>query len=750
MAGSLRIDDITDDDLKKIELGSPSGGAISIDSLSDDDIAKMTSPVAGESGGTFGGDLMRQFVSGATFGLDDELFGAMPGSSIEGERRRKQKFEESNPWTSFLTKVAGGVAGTFVPASWVARLGALGNAARVAYPLMNAGKIAKAGALGALHEGGKVGAKAALWQSFGDNEGNVLERAGDLVNPVKSLPAAMGGYAIGAPFGYAGRGLYNIANDANTVRNVGLGAEANSLSRLREAMDNQGRTMADVVGETFARGGPQRLTVDARRAVAEAYADAIGGGQNAATARQNALMAYQATSPTHNGRPLAQSTMQRHVDDIIRNLDDDFAGPGAPMLAAERLSGLNRPISGAMRSLTQSLANKPDSRSILSQVVEPRQEQALGRVRDLLTNTIGDREYSGFVRDLTRRSQEAMGQGYGRAMAQAERFDLAPVIQRHVQHAMREGGEAHRALRSAIDDVGDWYTRMQSIEGLTPAEFLNSYKQMRSALSTQIENARNGGLLGTGKDRDVARVLTRLKRDMDAAAIRPRGNREWWRVNRMSAEAFDIQKAADRGIKLNLQKGSSTQEARDWYRDATLPEREAFQRGIARQLFDKLPRESTHDISKGYMAGGMDETEEGMRGIVTLILGDDAPAFFDRMMRERIALSTFNLNRGSQTSALEREAGKNSKLQGALQVLRYGVDPIGLVNRMSEYAAERAGAASDRALARRISSTDLPAFLRLIRELERAQRTPPRQLSTAFERLPDALASQAPGLYQER
>lgn len=705
------------------------------------------------------GNIARQGLSGATFGMDDEIVGSLRNgdAGIDEERTRKAVFERAHPVASFGARALGAIAGSLVPTAWLSRFGAAGNAVRAALPTIQTNKIAGATIPVAVHEAGKLGAKGALWQSFGDAEGGIPERVAHSAENAPSNAAL--GYAVGMPFGYFGRGAANVANDLEQASRLGLGSEAAAAASLKETMAAQGRTVPEVVSDMVTRNNlTSRMSPDHVTAIINAHAEVAGNGGNAALAKKAAADAYQGLKPTTSrGTPVSRKAIEQRVASVISSFDDAFTPSGPQMVAAERLSGTQKPVHGALKGVTQQLANSPgESRSIASNVLGPRQEAATVRVRNMITENLGPTDYTQHLIDLKRSSKEARGYAYRMAQGTAKEFDIAPVLAKHSAIARKSFGTPGDELNAAGRAVMDWWQRIPKPTPADPpdiqkaklSDLLNSYRQVRTGIGESIEALKSTGINGRGRSPEAARLLVQLKRDLDAKVARK--NRIWWKANRLAADDFAIERAADRGRDLALKEGAPVQDAKHWYRSASIPERKAFERGLARQFHDKIsPQGDTHDVTKAFLNGDFFD-DEGMRGLIRTVMGDKrATKFLSQMERERTALSTFRLDKGSQSAALLAEQSKRTSTARLMTAMRYGLNPLSILEDLGKSVAGRAAEARDAALAKRLFSTDKREFLKILREIQAAEAPPSQAISGAFGRIPEALSAVAPGTFYD-
>ena len=599
-----------------------------------------------------------------------------------------------------------------------------------------------------MYEAGKLGAKGALWQSFGDAEGNIGDRAAKVAADSPSTAAT--GFAFGAPFGYLGRAGARIADDLESVTRSGIGPDAAAIRSLRETMQVQGRSMADVAREVMP-GGPRTVSDEARLTVLNAYARAQELGLDQAGTRQLVARAYASAARGRNGQPLAPTTVDRHVGQMLSSVRDSFGGP-LPMLTAERLSGVQKPIQGALEGETRLLMNSPGAaRTIVDSAVNQRQMQMTNRMRDLVSDEIGPPDYTSFLKTLQGDAKTAQAHAYAAARANAREFDIEPVLLRHADVARRTAGTPHEELIQQGQNILNWWNRIPKPDPAMPpdlarkttADLLDSYRQVRGSLTERIEALRSAGT-ERGRSPEAARLLQKMKRDLDAVVAR--SNKDWWRANKGAADDFAIQRAADKGRSLPVQEGAGVQEAKDWFRNASKPEKQAFERGLARQLHDKVSRlRNTQDAGNTFLVG--DElADEGMRGLLNTVMGPDrAKRFLSQVERERTALSTYNMGKGSHTSKLEQHARKRDRTAGLFEVLRMGVNPLGGLERLTEFMAGRNAEARDAAMAKRLFATDPKSFLETLRLLQAQERPRSELVQGAINRVPEAVPAVMPG-----
>lgn len=716
----------------------------------------------------------RAALNGLTFGLGPRVMAtarSLGGEDWEAAKQDEYKkldaYRKADPWGAIGWEVAGSLPTLAVPG-----VNAIGNANRVRQAIQTGGNVGHEVARGAA----QIGAlQSALHSKDYTHIGDVIENA-----------------AVGGATGYVGgRALNGIAQPLiNTARNaaeaiqVGSGPRAAALRQLREAVGETGADLAEA-GRSIFPVPLRGMAPEAQRAIITAHSQAIAGGADNAAALQAAARAYANRNPG-----VGPQTIHRHVAQTVA----DYAEHNrVPLLAAEVLSGSDQPIRGEMRSFTQGIMNSPgEGRTALSTAVQERQNDAIARTRELIDNSVGagipggGRDYVGGMRAIEDATRQARNDAYALARSRARAFDIDPVLERWRGIAAENAGTPRAEIMTAAGEMQDWFARMTGrLADLNPAQrgvgdnqiLLNSYRQARTALSDRI------GQLSRAGDREAARLLTMMKGEMDDVVRRR--NPTWWRANNGTAETYRITDAAERGRTLPLTEGAPSQELRADMATMTAPEREAARMGLARQMHDQVSRlGDNHDVAKLYLKGGGDQDTEGMRGLMTDVLGhargdaaDRARAaavqrgvgaraqtdaarrareaiptaedFYRDIGREQIARSTYGLDKGSQTSALQKADEKRNALLSAAMSMMHSLNIPETLSRLSRLMAERAGRNRDAELGRMLaSSTNQPhALLGLIDELLRTAPTTRNPWSPVASEMAARVAPTVAGQY---
>lgn len=685
----------------------------------------------------------RSLVSGATAGFDDELVGLLQGEEAKKERRAlKHQFSESNPTWDMVGQAAGAMGTMAVPGMQLAR-GA--QAARAASALAHAGQVAPSVArlTGSMAQGAALAVPYGMASRAGNaDDKDVGERALEALSPQGMLADAAFG-AVGSKAGeWLGNGVGTIVDKSRQIAAEGRTASAlgsrpelyarQAINRdLLETRNPTGRPIEELtpaqqqaaLGQIYNQieqealslpgvrpaGGRQApVTPAAEESIIRTYYAALEGGADDAAARAAAAAAYRNDhTPTYRGRPISNALVAEHVADVL-----DAATPyrAVPLNTAEVLSGERLgPIRGQLKSAAQHAANTPgESRAAFNIPAaeritgrmnpltgQPETPGSIARTRELINRHLGDGDYLGYMENLQETARQANRQAYDLAEQNATQFNIGHVVRIARQMADRSGGEVHGTLNQVARYLDEWRNRTAS---LPPAQRLDSFKQMRAALTQEIDtaNARVQTVSNPDKVSETGRQLQRVKSLLDRTARR--SNPDWWDANVGAADHFAIERAANNGRLLNLTEGAAMQQAKRWFTHEASPfEQEAFRRGLARKLHDALSGlGDTHDVAKIFLKGGDGQFDEGLRGLLNTVLGQrQAQSFIRQIKREQIAHSTFKLDKGSQTSALEEEKRNRnylSALKSAYDTLR---SPI---SSAADYVIKSRASANSRAL----------------------------------------------------
>lgn len=730
----MTIDELLDIEMKKKQQAAQQStpaqpGRMTIDQLIEQE-ASSAAPGGNEyDSGNYWGDIARSTVGGATFGLDDEIFGALGSSTIDEERARKEKFEKAHPWASMAAKVGGGIAGSLLPVGWLARMGGAGRAVAAAYPMANAAKVAQATTkTKAAIEGAKVGAKAGAFQTIGDAEGNVLERPFNVIGDGERLMTNVGtGILGGGVLGGATKGARDIYEGAKKFGGLGRTDRALASDELRGVMERAGRSLDDVYDD-IAPGG--RISARDKRSTFEAYAKALENGANERAAR------VAAADKLAKRTGMKSREAQREMTALFRSAQSRF--DEAPLILAERIAGGNAPMSGAMKGRVQSLlynggeGTSGSPSDILSKPINARQMSSIDRLKGMV-GEVGDAGPPGAgklaaTNAMTAANKKAADAGFGAARAQAKMFDIEPALSKHIKISKTLGGDmpggAHHELTKTVDDWVKWSNRVKDWEG-NPEEYLNAFIQARRQLGQQIQALKQGG------NKYSASVLTNLKRDLDAVAMRK--NRKWWKANREFAEGESAKSAWIDGYGINLRSMGDTADAKEIYRGLNGTERKAFRDGLARKMIEMF-KEPTHDNAKAFMAGGADEMEEGLRGLIVRIVGrDQGEKLLRRIANERQMTSTRNL---AENSATERIAQINraKEAKGAVSGAMRFLSPRTLLENLSKAHGMEKMANVSSEEARLLAAQGLPESLKALRSIGQVN---PNKLDDIEQKLMD-------------
>ena len=691
----------------------------------------------------FSEGLGRSLVSGATAGFDDELVGLMQGDEAKKERRAlKHQFSESNPVWDTVGQTAGAIGTMAIPGAAVAR-GA--QAARAASALAHAGQVAPsvARATGALAQGAALAVPYGMASRAGNaDDKDVGERTLEALSPTGVLTdAALG--AVGSKVGqWVGNGVGTVIDKSRQIAAEGriasaLGSRPELYARqainrdLLETRNPTGRPVEELTpaeqltalnqiygqveqealsapGVRPAGGRQAPIPPAAEETIIRSYYGALDAGADEAAARAAAANAYRTDhAPTYRNRPISNDLVNDHVADV---LDAAIPYRAVPLNTAEVLSGERLgPLRGQLKSSAQHAANTPgEARTAFNIPVaervtgrmnpltgQPETPGSIARTRDMINHHMGDGDYLGYMENLQETARTANRQAYNLAAQNATQFDVGHVVRIADRMAGRAGGEVHNELNQVSRYLNEWRDRTAS---LPPAQRLNSFKQMRAAITQEIDtaNARVQTVSNPDKVSETGRQLQRIKSLLDRTARR--ANPDWWDANIGAADHFAIERAANTGRTLNLTEGAAMQQAKHWFaHEASQFEQEAFRRGLARKMHDALSGlGDTHDVSKIFLKGGDGQFDEGLRGLLNTVLGPrQAQSFIRQIKREQIAHSTFKLDKGSQTSALEEE----KRSRNYLSALKAAFDTVrSPISSAADYVIRSRASSNNRAL----------------------------------------------------
>jgi hypothetical protein len=702
--------------------------------------------------GRFGQSLL----NGLTFGLRPRIQATIESGAISGPDYEKAKAEQfakddayaaANPATALAGEVVGSIPTMFVPglgagrlAAAATRLGArpaLSGAAR-AKRLLGVG--AEVGSIG--HEAGMLGAKtAALAGGLGSREDSL---AGRLEDAAISAPI---GYGAGRVGDWGGRKLVGLAEEVRDAVRVGGNAEMGALTGLKRGIEQDGTSIPQLREAVLPDMGRTQVVIGGREAALTAYGDAVTGGASPAAAQAAAAQAYTAHARAQNSA-LSDSTLAKHVGQIVRGYEAKNPIPLAIDETARVAGGRGQNLQWTRRAAQ---ASPSEGKEAVFDAVTGRQEELVDKVRGRVANTLGDENFLEAKNALVSKNRANEDALYGIARQHETPFDISSALEEVNRTHPFRGGDARKIMEEAMSIMrGDPLP-----DGSYERHTLDSYIQSRRQLNELIGKSMDvNQVTGAKSPTTATSALMDLKKKMDA--IVGTSNPKWRWANDIAADGRSEASMMDDARRMKLT-DTDKHTAQVLRRVSTLrsdinslrtsinskknplppgdkmeaqaalnlkeSQLEAHQMGFARVIHDALSGlGDTHDASKLFLKGGKG-AQSGVRKVVDVMMGEDAPAFMDLIKRAQIASTTYKNQFNSQTTPLREtidEAKQSNKMAGAVKGLSYLLNPRQMATDASEAIANRLYADRNTALLKRYATTtDKPAdFLRLLSEIE--------------------------------
>lgn len=726
---------ITDDEAEKLGSAPSQTGIISDAEAESLGAHDMVESRAGQ-----------MLLNGLTFGLRPRIQAAIETGSLSGPAYDAAKEEQwtkddaysrENPLTAFALEATGSLPTMFVPGLGASRLAqATTRIGQATQGLSRGRRVMRALGLGAEigtvgQEAGAAGLKAAAL-------------AGGLSSRQDSVAGRLGDAAKMAPFGYVGGRALNAigsrlaggAEELTDMARVGGNADLGALTALRRGLERDGVTTQGLRQAVLPDMGRTNITDAGRETILRTYSAAINTGQTERAARAATQAAY--GQMAHGVSP---ATARAHVNRALA----EFAGQNDVPLAIDEVARLAGGSGQNLQWTRRAAQASPSAgREDIANTVFGRQEDLVPAVRARVNQALGDPDFEEHLASLRQRNRAAENTLYGVAEQTEQPFNLNRVFD-EVQrtHAFR-GGKPREAMEEASRIMrGDPLP-----DGSYEPHTLQTYIQSRGQLGDLIEesmnvNPANGAKTATS----TTRALMDLKSKMDHEVASANPN---WRVANDAARGGRSAETAMNeaaGMKLSTGDGHTrrvldrVEGLRRRISDLNAVQRrmpsaevraqidllqtqiEAYQAGFARVLHTELSRlGDTHDVSKLFLKGGRG-AQDGVRRIVDVMFGDEAPSFMSMINRARIANTTHKQHFNSQTTplreAIDEMKGEN-KVAAAARGMRYLLNPKQAAVDLSEAIGNRLNADRNTALLRRYSTmTDNPnAFFGILDELD--------------------------------
>jgi len=724
-----------DIDLDELEQGATlaSDGSIDLDALEG---------VQQDKGSRLG----QMVLNGLTFGLRPRIQAAIESGAVSGSEyetakktqwKRDDAYARKNPILSFVAEAVGAAPTMLIPGLGAGRIAqAATRTGQATQGLSRSARVMRA--LGVGREIGTVGQEAgALGLKTAAVTGGLSSREGSASGRLEdaALMAPLG-YAGGRAISALGTRLAGGAEQLTDMSRTGGNAELGALTALRRGIERDGLTTGQLRQAVLPNMGRSNITDQGRETILRAYSQAINNGSTEAQARAAARQAYAqvsavapATADAHVGRALATYQRQNEVplaiDEVAR-----LAGGSGQNLQWTRRAAQASPNAG---------------REQIANTVFNRQDDILPTVRNRVNETLGDPGFDEYLSALRQRNRQAENQLYGTARSNEQPFNLDRVFDEvQATYAFR-GGKARDAMTEASRIMrGDPLP-----DGTYQRHTLDTYIQSRGQLNDLIEetfkvNPANGSKSSTSATRALMDLKSKMDHEVRSA------NPNWGVANDVARGGRSAETAMTEAGRMKLSTGDGhtrriltrVEGIRNRLRELEAVQRrmpstevaaniellqtqlEAYQAGFARVLHTELSKlGDTHDVSKLFLKGGRG-TQDGVRRIVDVMFGDEAPAFMDLINRARIATTTHRQHFNSQTTPLREaidEMKTDNNVAGAVRGLGYLFNPRQAALDLSEAVSNRLNADRNTALLRRYSTmTDNPdQFMTILDELDR-------------------------------
>jgi hypothetical protein len=742
---------LSDDEAEKIGLAEqPDPNRI----LSDDEANSIgfRDVKVNPNEGRFGQSLL----NGLTFGLRPRIQATIESGAVSGPDYEKAKAEQfakddayaaANPGTALTGEIVGSLPTMFVPGLGAGRLAAAATRVGARPALTGAARLKRALGFGEEvasigHEAGMLGAKtAALSGGLGSRENDL---SGRLEDAAISAPI---GYAAGRAGDWAGRKLVGLGEEVRDAVRVGGNAEMGALTGLKRGIEQDGTSIPQLREAILPDTGRSQVVIGGREAALTAYGDAVTGGASPAAAKAAAAQAYTAHARAQ-GSNISDATLGKHASAIISGYEAKNPIPLAIDETARVAGGRGQNLQWTRRAAQ---ASPSEGKEAVFDAVTGRQEELVDKVRGRVADTMGDENFLDAKNALVAKNRANENALYGIARNNETPFDLTPALEEvNRTHAFR-GGDARKTMEEAMQIMrGDPLP-----DGSYERHTLDTYIQSRGQLNDLIEKSMDvNPASGVKNPTSATRALLDLKSKMDE--IVSTTNPKWKWANDIAAGGRSEASFMDDARRMKLT-DTDKHTAQVLRRVSTLrddisslrsrisskknplsptdkieaqaalnlkeSQLEAHQMGFARVIHDALSGlGDTHDASKLFLKGGKG-AQSGVRKVIDVMMGEDAPAFMDLIKRTQIASTTYKNQFNSQTTPLREtidEAKQSNKMAGAVKGLSYLFNPRQMATDASEAIANRLYADRNTALLKRYATTtDKPAdFLRLLDEIE--------------------------------
>lgn len=399
---------------------------------------------------------------------------------------------------------------------------------------------------------GAAGAGTGVGLAREDNAGPLAEFGAGVLG---GLAAPLGYSALARTGGAVKDAARYGANMANRARNPQLAADQD----IADALTKSGLTADDVRAELApkiskplqARGLTDADAADivSRRAKNEPAARIAKDYGIAESTVNSYVRQHQEMTPT-----------PRNIVDVAK----DVAGDGA----ARPITRLGRAAFGIADDgeTTQALTSRQD--------VQP------GRVTGIIQKAAGGRNFDDEVARLDEVLTKDSRAAYAQAEANAQPFDLRPVIRTHRKAAFESAGEIRTGLEKAIDlffepTMSTTTGRVRKLGGIIGD--MKRYQASREALDQMIETS-----FKDNKPTRLTRKLTAFRTSVNNVVRN--ANPDMAAADDMFSGAKSTQRILEDGENLTTRLGAKADEALKGFAKMTLQQKELYRLGFLRRL----------------------------------------------------------------------------------------------------------------------------------------------------------------------
>lgn len=493
---------------------------------------------------------VRGALQGVTLEWADELAG-LTGLADKNEMRdRTRAMKDADPSAYNVGKFAGSM---LVPGGWAMR------AAKGGMSLMNAARV---GALA----GGVTGA---------------VEAAGESESPSLAdnlLKAGLGGAAGAVTGGLVSPAVYSLASGVRAggraLADFGDDGLNSALRKTEQALRRQ-----DVSPDQLIR----RLTADANSTVQKAPNEVL-----TEVLRLNSTGASATDIANEVNKKLGSYLTPQQVGALVKGFDRGNPVPRDMIKLSEEVGGV--PGRSGLTSMMQGVTSIPgQGREIALRNMGATMESSPDRLVQRLASQMGDLNFRANMQLREAQRKAAANTAYAPAYRDANgaprEINIRPVLDRWMFQAPLMGGETGARIANGVGIASG------RIPGSTPLaiDTVERFHQARRSLDEYIGGLRRGA----DPDQAAIRLLTKFRRDLNAAAYRQ--NRDLYKADRQFASDLARTEAMGLGRAMDLRSGTRQDDIMDALarlegkNKAQAQEiRDMFSEGMLRRMADEV------------------------------------------------------------------------------------------------------------------------------------------------------------------